>query len=241
MPTLDLGHAQIYYEEYGRGYPVLLFAPGGMRSAISFWARSPWNPIEALSDRFRVIAMDQRNAGRSTAPITGNDGWHDYTADQIGLLDALGVERAHLLGGCIGGSYCLGFMQAAPARVSAAVLQQPIGFDGDNRSAFFAMFDGWANELKPRRSDVEPRAWQAFRDRMYGGDFVFNVDREFVRRCPIPMLVLLGNDQYHPAVTSREIVELAPHAQLVERWKDPEVIESTVARVRSFLAEHTPA
>jgi len=35
-------------------------------------------------------------------------------------------------------------------------------------------------------------------------------------------------------------VELAPNAELVERWKEPEVIEQTIARVRSFLTLHTP-
>jgi pimeloyl-ACP methyl ester carboxylesterase len=240
MPTIQHSGARLYYEEYGHGFPLLLFAPGGMRSAISFWVRSPWNPIEALADQFRVIAMDQRNAGRSTAPIHSANGWHSYAADHIALLDHLGIERTHVLGGCIGGPYCFGLMQAAPQRVTAAVLQQPIGYDGENRQAFYEMFDSWANELKPQRPDVDPDAWNAFRDRMYGGDFVFNVSRDFVRACATPMLVLLGNDRYHPSVTSREIVELAPNAELIERWKEPEVIEQTVARVRSFLTLHTP-
>ncbi len=240
MPIADLRGTRLYYEEYGNGFPLLLFAPGGMRSAISFWARSPWNPIEALADRYRVIAMDQRNAGHSTAPIHSGNGWHSYAADHIALMDHLRIDRAHVLGGCIGGPYCLGVMQAAPERVAAAVLQQPIGYDGENRPAFYDMFDSWANELKPQRPDVDPEAWIAFRNRMYGGDFVFNVSREFVRTCEIPMLVLLGNDRYHPSVTSREIVELAPHAELVEHWKEPEVVGQTVERVRSFLALHTP-
>jgi pimeloyl-ACP methyl ester carboxylesterase len=240
MPTIDHGPARIYYEEYGAGHPLLLFAPGGMRSSIAFWARSPWNPIERLSDRFRVIAMDQRNAGKSTAPIHAGNGWHSYAADHVALMDALGIERAHVLGGCIGGPYCLGVAQAAPGRVTAAVLQQPIGYDGTNRKAFYDMFDSWANDLKTQRNDVDPAAWDAFRQRMYGGDFLFNVDRDFVRRCTVPMLVLLGSDQYHPSVTSREIVELAPNAELVERWKEPEVVEETIARVRSFLDQHTP-
>jgi pimeloyl-ACP methyl ester carboxylesterase len=240
MPTIELGATRLHYEQHGDGFPVLLFAPGGMRSSIGFWARSSWNPIERLSDRFRVIAMDQRNAGRSTAPIHAGNGWHSYAADHVALMDALGIERAHVLGGCIGGPYCLGLIKAAPTRVTAAVLQQPIGYDGTNRQAFYAMFDSWANELKAQRDDVDPEAWNAFRERMYGGDFVFNVDREFVRRCTVPMLVLLGNDEYHPSVTSREIVELAPHAELIERWKEPEVVEETVARVRSFLEQHTP-
>ena len=71
MPIFVQGDTELYYEETGEGFPILLFAPGGMRSAISFWAQSPWNPIEALSDHFRVIAMDQRNAGRSKVPFRG--------------------------------------------------------------------------------------------------------------------------------------------------------------------------
>ena len=74
MPKFETGDIQLYYEQTGEGFPVLLFAPGGMRSAASFWEQSPWNPVDALSSHFRVIAMDQRNAGRSSAPVSGSDG-----------------------------------------------------------------------------------------------------------------------------------------------------------------------
>ena len=50
--------------------PILLLAPGGMRSANNFWNNMPWNPREKLQDQFELIGMDQRNAGTSTAPIT---------------------------------------------------------------------------------------------------------------------------------------------------------------------------
>jgi pimeloyl-ACP methyl ester carboxylesterase len=238
MPTFERDDLSLYYEETGEGFPVLLFAPGGMRSAIPFWERSPWNPVEALSPHFRVIAMDQRNAGRSEGPIAAEDGWHTYTADHLALLDHLGVERCHVLGGCIGGPYCLGVMEAAPDRVAAAVLQQPIGASSENHAAFYEMFDAWAADLRPKRPEVPDAAWKAFRSRMYDGDFVFNVSRDFVRGCETPMLVLMGDDLYHPSATSREIVELAPDATLVERWKD--VPEETISKVVAFLEEHTP-
>lgn len=241
MPQFERDGISLYYEESGRGFPVLLFAPGGMRSAIPFWENSPWNPIDALAPHFRVIAMDQRNAGRSKAPITARDGWHSYTADHLALLDHLGAERCHLLGGCIGGPYCLGVMEAAPERVAAAVLQQPIGFDGENRAAFYEMFDGWARALAEERGDVDAGALASFRGNMYDGDFVFNVSRDFVRRCEIPMLVLMGADLYHPMETSREIAELAPNAELVERWKDGDIVDATVKRVIDFLVAHSPA
>jgi pimeloyl-ACP methyl ester carboxylesterase len=239
MPIYKNGDIELYYEEYGDGFPILLFAPGGMRSAISFWASGPFNPIERLAPHFRVIAMDQRNTGQSRAPITGEDGWHSYTSDHISLLDHLEIDRCHLMGGCIGGPYCMGVMHDAPGRVASAVLQQTIGLSSENRPAFYDMFDSWAQELQQAGSTVSEADWQSFRSNMYDGDFLFNVDRDFVRNCDIPMLVLMGNDLYHPEGTSREIAELSATAELVERWKEPEVVEQTVARTIEFLKSNT--
>lgn len=239
MSILQHGDVTLNYEVTGEGFPVLLFAPGGMRSAIGFWEKSPWNPVSALSPHFQVIAMDQRNAGNSKAPVTAGDGWHTYTDDHIALLDHLGVEQCHVLGGCIGGPYCAGVMARQPARVASAVLQQPIGLE-DNREAFYEMFDGWAEALKQERTDVQDSDLRQFRSNMYDGEFLFNVDREFIKHCQTPMLVLMGNDLYHPQSTSREIAQLAPNATLVEQWKEPEVVDRTVATVIEFLKSHTP-
>ncbi len=231
----------IHYEEWGQGFPVLLIAPGGMRSAIPYWARAPWNPIEHLSGRHRVIAMDQRNAGESTASINRNDGWHTYTADQLALMDHLGIDRFQVVGMCIGGPFCMGLIRAAPARVVSAVLLQPIGLD-DNREAFYQMFDGWADELRETsHRTVAAEDWSRFRGNMYGGDFLFNADRDFVRGCQTPLLVLAGNDLYHPVSVSREVAELAPHAELIESWKEGEVADAAKDRVVSFLATTLPA
>ncbi len=235
MPCFKRGDVAIHYEEYGSGYPVLLFAPGGMRSSIEFWKRSPFDPTVELARDFRVIAMDQRNAGESSAPITASDGWETYTADHLALLDHLGVARCHLMGGCIGSSYCLGVIKAAPERVSAAVLQNPIGLSPSNRKLFFEMFDSWANDLKAKRGDIDESALARFRERMYGGDFVFNVTREFVRACKTPLLILAGSDEYHPTPISQEIAQLAPNAELIMSWKTPDVVGQAVERVRAFL------
>lgn len=240
MPSFERGKVSLYYEEFGAGYPILLFAPGGMRSSIEFWAKSPFDPTKELANDFRVIAMDQRNAGQSRAPLNRADGWHTYTQDHIALLDHLAIKRCHLLGGCIGGSYSLGMIQAAPDRVSAAVLQNPIGLSPKNRELFFAMFDGWAQALKPSHSEIDDAGLREFRDRMYAGDFVFNVSRDFVRTVKTPLMILMGSDDYHPTVTSEEIAKLAPNATLVRDWKTPDLIAQTVARVREFLKSHTP-
>jgi pimeloyl-ACP methyl ester carboxylesterase len=239
MPIFARGDVKLYYEEHGKGFPLLLIAPGGMRSAVSFWEKTPWNVITQLAPHYRVIAMDQRNAGNSSAPIRAADSWPVYTEDQLALMDHLGVDRFHASGMCIGGSYCMGLIQAAPQRVASAVLFQPIGLL-DNRQAFFDMFDGWAKELQPTHPEANAATWASFKQTMYGGDFLFNVSREFVKRCTTPLLVLLGNDQYHPAATSRDIVALAPNATLIERWKEPEHQAAAKAAVERFLATHTP-
>src|SRR5260370_18633034 len=85
MPVFTRGSITINYEVRGSGHPLLLLAPGGMRSVATMWAdpaggpRRPWiNPLVEVSDRFQVIGMDQRNAGGSVAPIHSQDGWMAY-------------------------------------------------------------------------------------------------------------------------------------------------------------------
>src|ERR1700741_2878986 len=98
MASFDHHGARIYYEEFGRGFPILTFAPAGLQSTIGVWSQpsAPINPTTELAAVFRVIAMDQRNAGgRSRAPIAATDGWATYTGDHIALLDHLGIERCH--------------------------------------------------------------------------------------------------------------------------------------------------
>ncbi len=239
MATFTRGDVRIEYEIHGQGPALLLLAPGGMRSATAIWARTPYSPIAAFSSSFRVITMDQRNAGASRAPVSADDGWHSYTDDQLALLDELGVEQCLLLGMCIGCTFALGLIARAPARVRAAVLQQPIGLSATNRPVFYELFDGWANELLEKRSDVSAQALPAYRERMFGGDaLTYGVSRDEVARCPVPLLVLRGNDVWHPAETSEEIARRAPRAELISDWKTGDDVDKAITRVRAFLSAH---
>jgi pimeloyl-ACP methyl ester carboxylesterase len=247
MPVFKRGSATISYEVRGSGHPLLLLAPGGMRSAATLWAqqpgrpRPPWiDPLEELSDRFRVIGMDQRNAGSSVAPITSEDGWQVYQDDQLALMDHLGAMRFHAMGGCIGSSFALGLCQAAPDRVTAAVLQNPIGLSNGNRPQFFGMFDDWVDDMRRTHPELDDAAARAFRERMFGGDFVFTVDRDFVGSCPTPLLVMPGGDDFHPRPVAEEIVALAPDAALLSPWGGDEHRANTLNRVRDFLVARTP-
>ena len=61
--------------------------------------------------------MDQRKAGRSSAPVYEDDGWHIYTRDQLDLVDHLGVSQFHVVGMCISGPYAFGLITAVSQRV----------------------------------------------------------------------------------------------------------------------------
>jgi pimeloyl-ACP methyl ester carboxylesterase len=240
MAMFENGPVHIHYQIEGEGFPVFLIAPGGMRSANDLWNRMAWNPRTALRDHYRVIGMDQRNAGASTGPVTAVDDWTTYAQDQIALLDHLQIDRCHVIGMCIGGPYAMGLLRAAPARFTSAVLIQPVGID-DNTAVLLDMFHAWATDLAPHHPEASAADWSAFADNMYGGEFLLSVTRHEVSECQTPLLVFMGDDQYHPQSTSREIAALAPHATLVEHWKDDALLGQTDATIKDFLAEHTSA
>ena len=111
-----------------------------------------WNDWTGkLASHYRVIAMDQRNAGRSRAAIAADHGWHTYAADHLALMDHLGHRRFHTLGGCIGASFCLKLCEVAPERVSAAVLQNPIGLNPDAPTYFPDSHHAWGQEQRAAR------------------------------------------------------------------------------------------
>ncbi len=235
MACFEYDNTEIHFDEYGSGFPVLLIAPGGMQSAASFWESTPWNPISQLKENFRVIAMDQRNAGRSSGPIAASDGWATYTRDQLALLDHLGVDEFHAVGMCIGGPYVMGLIETAPERVAGGVLFQTIGLS-NNREAFHQMFDSWAKPLSSARPDVGEDVWAQFRSNMYDSDkFLFNVDETFVSSVGTPLLIFEGNDLYHPSDASLRVADLAQNTTLIREWKSGAALDSAMTAFYDFL------
>jgi pimeloyl-ACP methyl ester carboxylesterase len=96
MPTVTVDGIDLHYVESGRGDPLLLIMGfGGDHLA---WALQ----VPAFSERYRVITFDNRGAGQSSVPDEPYS-THMMAQDAVGLLDALGVERAHVLGVSMGG------------------------------------------------------------------------------------------------------------------------------------------
>jgi pimeloyl-ACP methyl ester carboxylesterase len=242
MSIWERGELAIYYETYGSGFPLLLIAPGGMNSVIDFWNRAAFNPIEIFARDYWVIAMDQRNAGRSRGPVEMDDPWRAYAEDQLNLMNHLGIQRFHVLGCCIGCSYALRLIQHAPERVVSAVIEQPIGVSDENREVLPQnLYGRWAKQLAEKRPEFAHDSLVAFGKRMFSGDFVYSVSREFVKNCRTPMIVMPGNNLDHPRVIGDEIASLAPNAELIPEWRHPpELVPPAVARIKKFLSTHTP-
>lgn len=240
MPTYRRGEATIHYDERGAGFPLLALAPGGMRSTIEFWQHAALNPWLSYAGNFRVVAMDQRNAGSSSGPLDAGDPWRMYADDQLGLLDHLGIDRFAVLGCCIGGSFILKLVERAPERIVAAVLEQPIGVQDSNREMFAGMQSSWADELAGARPDLPRGEIDTFLAAMWGQEFVVSVERRVIESCPVPLLVLPGIDDFHPTETGRQIAAMAPNAEVIEPWKDtPERISAATERVRVWLQDKT--
>lgn len=105
MAFLEMGDVRIRYEAAGSGFPLLVIPGGGLNSRMNNCPTAVFNAIEAFSNDFRCITMDQRNApgGESTGPVAVDDPWGGFADDQLGLMDHLGIREFAFMGYCIGG------------------------------------------------------------------------------------------------------------------------------------------
>lgn len=110
-----LGHTEIYVEEHGHGEPLLLVA--GLGGSGRFWHAQ----VDAFARHFRVVLHDHRGVGRSgPGPLISNAG--EMADDLLRVMDALGVERAHLVGHSTGGAIGQHLAVRAPERIASLVL-----------------------------------------------------------------------------------------------------------------------
>jgi 4,5:9,10-diseco-3-hydroxy-5,9,17-trioxoandrosta-1(10),2-diene-4-oate hydrolase len=122
--TVGVKGRDIFVAETGAGPAVVLLHGGGPgASGMSNYARN----VEALAENFRVIVPDMPGYGRSTKGVDRHDPF-GYLADHIrGMLDELGIDRAHLVGNSYGGSCALRLALDTPDRVDKLVLMGPGG------------------------------------------------------------------------------------------------------------------
>jgi pimeloyl-ACP methyl ester carboxylesterase len=130
VPSVSIDGIVTRYEVTGSGPPLLLFSPGGFDATLDNWtAHSGYrrlNLLDHLARSYTCIAFDKRESGRSGGRVERVT-WAHYAAQGKGLLDHLGVERAHLMGGCVGCSIAAVLALAYPEATASLVLYSPAG------------------------------------------------------------------------------------------------------------------
>lgn len=113
--TLEINGAKIYYTSQGSGDPLLLIHGYPLSSELFKDNR------DALSKRFRVVTMDLRGFGKSTAPDEKGS-IATYAQDVLGLMDALKIQKAVIGGMSMGGMITFELYRRAPARFTGMLL-----------------------------------------------------------------------------------------------------------------------
>jgi len=108
---VPVGDIEMYYEIHGRGKPLLLIM--GLRGHSLDWG---WILPQKLADRYEVILFDNRGAGRSDQPA-GPFAIEQMARDTVGLMDTIGIDRARVFGGSMGGMIALQMALDYPKRV----------------------------------------------------------------------------------------------------------------------------
>jgi 3-oxoadipate enol-lactonase len=125
VASVDVNGARLWYDEAGSG-PVVLLLHGGLGDS------GLWEPVVPfLAERFRTIRTDLRFYGRSTGP---NAPW-SWQDDAVGVLDALGIEQAAIVGLSKGGKLALDIALAHPDRLWAVAGVAP-GLGGHDGGAY---------------------------------------------------------------------------------------------------------
>ena len=130
MAHVTLDGIDTRFEVQGSGPPLLMFSPGGFDATLEKWSTlgvyAKTKMLAVLTASYSCILFDRRETGHSGGRIERIT-WAHYAAQGRGLLDHLGIARAHLMGGCMGCAPVLAFAAAYPARVDRIVLVWPVG------------------------------------------------------------------------------------------------------------------
>ena len=130
MPTAIIDGIKTNYEIHGDGPPLLMYSPGGFDASLDKWTTlgvyARIKLLNHLPDKYQCIVFDRRETGLSggrVEPIT----WDDYVEQGRGLLAHLGLDAAHLLGGCMGCCPVIAYAVKYPDSVLSMILYWPVG------------------------------------------------------------------------------------------------------------------
>ncbi|MBN2098708.1 MAG: alpha/beta fold hydrolase [Dehalococcoidia bacterium] len=191
---MKVGGLNIYYEVHGNGRPLLLIC--GLGNDLSSWNLQ----VPDLARRYRVISFDNRGSGRTDAPDQPYS-IQMMAGDTAGLMDALRIEKAHVLGVSMGGYIAEELAMAWPRRVSSLVLATTsVG----PYMLKISLLQAWVRQAL---ADMSPMA--SFQIML---PFMFN-DRCFEDPRVVEMAVetIAGHSSTPPHILTRQMIACAEH------------------------------
>ena len=117
MPTAAVGDLNVVYDIHGEGEPVLMI--NGIGAERAGWGMQ----VPAVSREFKAITYDNRDVGETGSG--GSDAFYSirqFADDAAGLLDALGIEQAHIVGASMGGCVAQEFAISHPGRTRSTTI-----------------------------------------------------------------------------------------------------------------------
>ena len=130
MPTALIDGISTRYQLIGSGPPLLLHAPGGFDATIEKWSTlgvyARIKLLDHLPRKYTCILFDRRECGESGGRVERIT-WTHYVVQSKGLLEHLNIERAHLMGGCMGCCAVTALAAACPEVALSMVLWWPVG------------------------------------------------------------------------------------------------------------------
>lgn len=130
MATAVIDGITTRYEIEGTGAPLLMFSPGGFDATLEKWTDlgvyARIKSLDQLSRKYTCIIFDRRETGQSGGRVERIT-WTHYMQQGRGLLDHLNIDRAHIMGGCMGCCPALAFAVAHAGATLSLMLFWPVG------------------------------------------------------------------------------------------------------------------
>ena len=209
------------YHDVGDGFPALFIHGSG--PGVSAWAN--WRLVmPALTERLRVIAPDMAGFGFSERPAGIRYDLDTWVAQAIGLLDALGLEQADVVGNSFGGALALAMAIRHPQRVRRLVLMGSVGVPFDITEGLDAVW-GYTPSFENMRRIMDYFAWDRSRvndelaELRYRASIRPGFQESFGAMFPAP------RQRWVDALASREEhIRALPHETLIVHGRDDRVI-----------------
>jgi len=130
MPTIDADGIETRYEIMGDGPAILMYSPGGFDARVEQWSNlgvyKRIKLLDHLPKHYKCILFDRRENGQSGGRVE-HITWGHFVRQGAGLLDGLGIQKAHIMGGCMGCAPVSAFSVAHPERTLSMVHYWPVG------------------------------------------------------------------------------------------------------------------